>query len=167
MSNRQKTEREGPAEPDYWSLAEGEVLQAVGSSPDGLSEGEAAKRLAAYGRNTLKTKKQASIIVLFFSQLKSPIILILLFATIISAFLSDWIDAGIILLIILGSAALSLTQEYSANHAAEKLQSQVSARAVVLRGGQTLTIPAENVVPGDITLLSAGSLVPADGVVLD
>ena len=104
---------------------------------------------------------------LFLNQFKSPIVLILIFATLISAFLKDWVDAVIILLIVLGSALLSFFQEYNASNAAEKLRSQVSLKADVLRDGKSGSIPAEEIVPGDVILLSAGSLIPADGLVLE
>lgn len=151
----------------FWSLPIDVLLESLDTSPQGISPAEASTRLGLYGKNSLKTKKQATVIGLFFNQIKSPIMLILLFATLVSAFLSDWVDAVIILLIILGSAVLSVVQEYSANHATEKLQSQVSAKATVSRGGQQQAIPVEEIVPGDLVLLNAGSMVPADGVILE
>ncbi len=104
---------------------------------------------------------------LFLNQFKSPIVIILIFATVFSAFLKDWVDAIIILLIVLGSALLSFSQEYNANNAAEKLRAQVSLKSDVLRDGKPVSIPSEEIVPGDVVLLSAGSLIPADGVVLE
>jgi Mg2+-importing ATPase len=104
---------------------------------------------------------------LFLNQFKSPIVLILIFATILSAFLKDWVDAIIILLIVLGSALLSFYQEYNANNAAQKLRAQVSLKSEVLRDGKPVSIPSEEIIPGDVVLLSAGSLIPADGVVLE
>jgi Mg2+-importing ATPase len=81
--------------------------------------------------------------------------------------LKDWVDALIILVIVLGSALLSFFQEYSASTAAEKLRAQVTVKASVLRDGQAQQVPAEEVVPGDVVQLSAGNLVPADGVLLE
>ena len=104
---------------------------------------------------------------MFLNQFKSPIVLILIFATIISAFLQDWADAIIILLIVMGSALLSFYQEYNANNAAEKLKEQVSFKTDVLRDGKTASIPTDEIVPGDVVLLSAGSLIPADGLVIE
>jgi len=151
----------------YWSQPLDSLLAALRSTPDGLSAAEARQRLAQFGPNTLKARKKATALGLFLNQFKSPIILILLFATIVSAVLQDWVDALIILAIILGSALLSFTQEYSASTAAEKLRAQVSIKATVRRDGQPQSIPAEEVVPGDVVLLSAGSLIPADGIVLE
>jgi P-type Mg2+ transporter len=151
----------------YWSVQSEDLLKQLESSDEGLSATEAAARLVRFGPNILSARKHATALGLFLNQFKSPIILILIFATLISAALKDWPDAVIILIIVLGSALLSFWQEYGANNAAEKLRSQVSLKAVVLRDNQTQTIPTEQVVPGDVLLLSAGSLVPGDGVLLE
>jgi Mg2+-importing ATPase len=151
---------------EYWSLPLEGLLAEVDGSPDGLSAGEAARRLEQYGSNVLETKKKATAVGLFLNQFKSSIVLILLFATILSAVLGDWVDAAIILVIVLVSAGLSFVQEYSASNAAEQLRAQVTIKTTVLRDGQPQSIPAEEVVPGDVALLSAGNLVPADGVLL-
>jgi Mg2+-importing ATPase len=151
----------------YWSQPLDSLLATLHSTPSGLSAAEARRCLAQFGPNALKAREKATALGLLLSQFKSPIILILLFATAASAVLQDWVDALIILAIVLGSAVLSFTQEYSASTAAEKLRAQVSIKATVRRDGQPQSIPAEEVVPGDIVLLSAGSLIPADGIVLE
>jgi Mg2+-importing ATPase len=151
----------------YWSRPIDDLIVALRSTPDGLSTAEATQRLQQFGPNVLKARKMATPLKLFFGQFKSPIVLILLFATGVSAVTQEWVDAVIILVVILGSALLSFSQEYSANTAAEKLRAQVRVRAAALRDGQPQAIPAEQVVPGDVVLLSAGSLVPADGVLLE
>jgi len=150
-----------------WSLPLEELFSATNSSPAGISSSEAARRIAGSGKNVLKVKEQASALSLFLGQFRSPIILILLFATGLSAVLKDWADAVIILLIVFGSAILSFFQEFNASNAAEKLRSQIALRTNVLRDGQVQSILAEDVVRGDIVILSAGSLVPADGIILD
>ncbi len=151
----------------YWTLPIDKVLDNLKSTPNGISSDEAEERLKTYGPSTLDTRPQRTVIGLFLNQFKSPIVLILLFATILSAFVQDWLDAIIILAIVLASAVLSFVQEYSASNAAEKLKEQISVKVNVLREGQTQAIPTEDVVPGDVVLLTAGSLVPADGLVLD
>jgi Mg2+-importing ATPase len=151
----------------YWSHTAEDAAANLKSTPAGLSSDEAAQRLKTYGPNLLRTRKRATPLKLFLAQFKSPIVIILLFATLLSAVLQDWLDAVIILVIIFISAVLSFVQEYSANNAAEKLRSQVTIKAKLLRDGQVQTLPAADVVPGDVVLLSAGSLVPADGVVLE
>ncbi|MGE5221794.1 MAG: cation-translocating P-type ATPase, partial [Omnitrophica WOR_2 bacterium] len=100
-------------------------------------------------------------------QFKSPIIIILLVAVTISAFLKDFADSAIILVIVVSSALLSFLQEYNANNAAEKLRAQVTLKTRLLRDGKEISIPSEEIVPGDVVLLSAGSLIPADGIVLE
>jgi Mg2+-importing ATPase len=151
----------------YWSQPLDDLLEAIPSSPNGLSAADARIRLEQVGPNLLETKEKATALGLLLNQFKSPIILILLFATGVSAAVQDWVDALIILAIVLGSALLSFFQEYNANTAAAKLRAQVTIKATVLRDGQAQAIPAEEVVPGDVVLLSAGSLVPADGIVLE
>ncbi|MDR3574803.1 MAG: magnesium-translocating P-type ATPase [Anaerolineaceae bacterium] len=151
----------------YWSVTDAALLTALNTKPEGLTNDEAAERLSTHGPNVIKARKKSNIGDLILGQFRSPIILILLFATIVSALLGDLSDSVIILVIILGSAALSVTQEYSANSAVERLLAKVSIKITLLRNGNSLNIPAEDVVPGDIVLLSAGSLIPADGVVLE
>lgn len=151
----------------YWNQPAAELLAQLEGSAEGLKSTEAEARLARVGPNVLQAKKQATALGLFLNQFKSPIILILLFAALVSLVLKDWVDATIVLLIVLGSAILSFIQEYNASTATQKLQAQVSLKATVMRDGQALPIQAEEIVPGDIVLLSAGSLIPADGILLE
>jgi Mg2+-importing ATPase len=151
----------------YWSQPAPSLLAALHTTPDGLSTVEAGQRLENYGPNLLQAKEKASALRFFLNQFRSPIILILLFATGVSAVTQDWVDALIILAIVLGSALLSFFQEYSANNAAEQLRAKVTVKATVLRDGEPQQVPAEQVVPGDVVQLSAGSLVPADGILLE
>jgi Mg2+-importing ATPase len=151
----------------YWGEPPDGLLASLQSTAAGLSSIQAQQRLAAVGPNTLRAHHRTTAPGLFINQFKNPIVLILLFATAVSAVVREWIDAVIILLIVLGSAALSFIQEYNANHAAEKLRAQLTLKTTVLRDGQPQTIPAEEIVPGDIVTLSAGSLIPADGVLLE
>ena len=151
----------------YWSQPTDSLLASLHSTPGGLSTDEARQRLEQFGPNALRAREKATALGLFLNQFKSPIILILLFATGVSAVVKDWVDALIILAIVFGSAALSFVQEYNANAAAEKLRARVTLKATALRDGQPQSVLAEEVVPGDVVLLSAGSLVPADGVVLE
>lgn len=155
----------GPSQ--YWSQPLDTLLAALHSTTDGLSTDDARQRLVQFGPNLLKAREGATVLGLFLNQFKSPIILILIFATGVSAVLKDWVDALIILVIVLGSAILSFMQEYNANTAAERLRARVTIKATVLRDGRTQSISAEEVVPGDVVLLSAGSLVPADGALLE
>lgn len=132
----------GAVEPDRpgsdiehpWSRPIETLLAAVQSGPAGLSAVEARSRLARFGANSLRSPDAAAWPALLLSQFKSPIVILLLVATVVSALLQDWVDAAIILVIVAGSAALSFSQEYRAGNAAEKLRSQVRVKATVLRG---------------------------------
>ncbi|OLS02773.1 magnesium-translocating P-type ATPase [Tissierella creatinophila] len=151
----------------YWSMSSDKVLEELNLTTDGLSSEDAKLRLQKYGENSIKDKKKTSGLILFLSQFKNPIIIILIIATLISAATGEWIDALIILAIVLGSAILSFFQEYSASNAIEKLRAKVQAKTIVLRDGKLIEIPSIKVVPGDIIKLSAGSLIPADGLILE
>ncbi|MCE5259700.1 MAG: magnesium-translocating P-type ATPase, partial [Chloroflexi bacterium] len=151
----------------YWQRTPEQLLAEQRSAPQGLSADEAAARLKTYGGNTIRAARRLSPLGMLLGQFIQPIMLILIAATLISGFSGEWVNAGIILAIVLGSALLSFFQEYSANQAAAKLRAQVQTRATVLRGGEEISILAEEVVPGDIVLLSAGSLIPADGILLE
>jgi Mg2+-importing ATPase len=153
-----------PAHP-YWSLPAEELFAALQSSPQGLSSTTAQERLAQFGENQLKTREKTTRLGLFLNQFKSPLVLILIFAAVISVATSEWIDAAIILAIVIASAVLGFIQEYGASSAIEQLRSRVKLKTMVLRDGNPQTILSENVVPGDIVLLLAGSIIPADGVI--
>ncbi len=151
----------------YWRETPDALMKRLGSSLNGLSQADAGRKLAEGGRNVLTTQSEVTPLGLLLNQFKSPITLILIFATIASAVLGDVVDAVIITVIVLGSAVLSFIQEYSAGSAAEKLKAQVKVQSLVLRDGQPQKLSADEIVPGDVVLLQAGSLIPADGVVLE
>lgn len=151
----------------FWNLPVDELLLQKQSSPQGITSEQAKDRLDTYGPNSLSKKKKNSAFDFFIAQFKSPLVLILLFAVVISAFLKEWVDATIITVIVVGSAILTFTQEYSASNAIEKLRATVQIKCIVIRDGKGQTVTSEEVVPGDVVKLSAGSLVPADGVLID
>jgi Mg2+-importing ATPase len=151
----------------YWSRPTADLLAELRSTPDGLSTTEARERLQQVGLNVLKPRRHETVLCSFLAQFTNPLVLILIFAAVVSAIASEWTDAVIVIVIVVASALLSFAQEYTASHAVEKLRAQVTIKATVLRDSKPQPIPAEEVVPGDITLLSAGSLIPADGIVLE
>ncbi len=151
----------------YWAQPIGSLITVLHSTRRGLSTSEAQARLIQVGPNALEVHKEATILSTFLSQFKDPITLILLFATGISAVTREWADAAIILSIVLGSAILSFLQEYNAGNAAAKLRAQLTLKATVFRDGTPTVIPVQEIVPGDVVQLSAGSLIPADGVLLE
>jgi Mg2+-importing ATPase len=132
-----------------------------------LASAEAEHRLQATGPNEIGRSSRAGALATLVAQFKSPLLLILVFAAVISAINRDWLDSLIVMTIIAASAALTFAQEYTASRAVEKLLARVSLRARLLRDGAVVERDAREVVPGDIVLLSAGSLVPADGLVLE
>ncbi len=151
----------------YWSKTPEQLFYNLSTSSNGLTTTDAEQRLKQYGGNDIDARQQATAFRLLLSQFKSPLVLILIFAAIISGIVGEWVDASIVLVIILGSTVLGFAQEYSASNAVEKLRQQVLLKSDILRDGQFSMLPSEQVVPGDIVALSAGSLVPADGVVLE
>ncbi len=151
----------------YWSRPSADLLTELHSTPDGLSTTEARERLQQVGPNVLKPRRHDTALRSFITQFTSPLVLILVFAAIVSAIAGEWTDAAIVVAIVVASAVLSFAQEYTASHAVEKLRAQVTIKASVLRDGKPQPTPAEEIVPGDMVLLSAGSLIPADGIVLE
>ena len=153
--------------PSFWNLPAEQVLQQIESNPQGLSRQEAQKRLIQYGANSLKQKQQNNTLFLLLNQFKSPIILILIAAAILSGFLGDTIDTIIILSIVLISGLLGFWQERGATDAVAKLLALVQVKATVLRDSQSQDIPNEEVVPGDIVVLNAGDSIPGDCLILE
>jgi P-type Mg2+ transporter len=151
----------------FWALPQNTVLTYLHVTPGGLSGTEAQERLRVYGYNTLKPKKRKDSLALFIAQFKSPIIIILLFATGLSFVLHDVTDALIILAIILVSSLLGFFQERGAVNAVQKLLSIVQVRATTLRDGDFKDVPIEEAVPGDIITLSAGDIIPGDCLIIE
>jgi len=149
----------------FWSISASEMAQHLGTAKEGLSGEEARQRLARYGANRLKPQKRSNAVTLLLAQFKSPIILILLFATGLSFFLHDPVNALIILTIVLASGLLGFWQEHSATNAVEKLLAMVQIKASALRDGSSHEIAIEEIVPGDIVILNAGDIVPGDCLV--
>ena len=148
-------------------MSSGEALERFGSSQNGLASTEAEARLKIHGENMLKAQQKVAPALLFIRQFKSPIILIMIVATAISAATGDWLDSLIIFAIVLGSAVLSFLQEYSAGSAIAKLRTRIQMESTVLRDGTPKKVPSNRIVPGDVVKLSAGSIIPADGLVLE
>ncbi|HEU5100926.1 MAG TPA: magnesium-translocating P-type ATPase [Roseiflexaceae bacterium] len=151
----------------YWSQPVDALLADLRSSAHGLSSTTARERLAQFGPNLLEARRRVTALGLLLAQLKSPLVLILVFAAAVSAVVQEWVDAAIVLTVVIGSTILSFAQEYRASTAVARLRARVHVRATVLRDGAQSTIPADEIVPGDVVLLAAGSLIPADGVLLD
>jgi Mg2+-importing ATPase len=150
----------------FWNTDSSALLTDLGSSTTGLTSAEAAATLNRVGQNTLGTSKQTSELRLLARQFLSPIVLILVGATVLSGVLGDWTDAIIILAIILVSGLLGFFQERGAGRAITALLAVVEIKVNLLRDGAPSDVPISQVVPGDIASLSAGDLVPGDCIVL-
>ena len=134
---------------------------------NGLNSAEASERLQQFGANRLAPATQRSVVLQFLAHFKNPLVLVLLVAAGISALTGDLTGALIIGAIVLMSVTLDFVQAYRAGRAAEQLALKVAVTASVLRDGQTCELPVTQLVPGDVVLLSAGCLVPADARLLE
>jgi len=128
----------------------------------GLSSQEARDKLSQVGPNEISTLKPKPLIVQLLAYFAQPLVVILLIAALISGLSGDWLNAGIIAAIVLGSIGLDFVQTRRSQVAAEHLRLQVSPTATVVRDGVWLELPREQLVPGDHIRLTAGMLVPAD-----
>ncbi|GIW54161.1 MAG: calcium-transporting P-type ATPase, PMR1-type [Nitrospiraceae bacterium] len=139
------------------------VVRELASDLDrGLSEQEAARRLAVHGPNELPEAPPASPLSLFLAQFSSLIVWVLIGAAVVSGLLQEWIDAGAILAIVFLNAILGFVQEFKAERSLAALKKLSVATARVVRDGITRSIPARELVPGDVILIEAGDYVPAD-----
>lgn len=143
------------------------LLKVLQTEVHGLSCEEAQKRCGVYGPNALKSREQLSRLRVLWNQLRSPLLLLLVFAAAISAITAEWGDALIITLILTASIGIAYAREYRAQKAMQQLRARLQIRADVMRNGQMQSMPAINLVPGDVFQLSAGKLVPADAVILE
>jgi Mg2+-importing ATPase len=151
---------------EFWSITTEKMLLEVRSASSGLTSSEAEQRLKLYGSNLLKQRKRAGSFTIFIGQFKSPIILILIGAAILSAFLRDVTNSIIILAIVFISGMLGFWQERGAATAVQKLLKVVEVKTAVLRNGKLAEVPVDDVVPGDVLVLDAGDIIPADSLIL-
>ncbi len=153
--------------PDFWQPPLVELQAQRGSSSEGLSEAEAGARLRTVGPNLLRPRAERAWVLQFLAHFRNPLVLVLLAASAIAGMLGDMKSFVVITVIVLMSVTLDFFQEFRASRAVEKLRHTVALRASVIRGGQAREIPVAELVPGDVVLLAAGDLAPADGRVLD
>jgi Mg2+-importing ATPase len=151
---------------EFWSQSIGELIEQLETCPDGLTSREAKRRLARYGPNRLQPSKRTDAFTLLLSQFKSPLILILLGAAALSFFLKEPVDALIVIGIVLLSSVLGFWQEKRAADAVKGLLAIVRIETRVVRDGVEAEVPAEEIVPGDICVLSAGDIIPGDAMII-
>ena len=151
-----------------WHLLETkEVIEELKSSPSGLSQEEAERRLKERGPNELERKKKRSPLMAFLAQFLSPLIYVLFAAAIISLVVQNYIQAAVIFGILLLNAIIGYFQESSAEKSMEALLRLAAPGAKVKREEEVITIPAREIVPGDIILLAQGDKVPADARIIE
>jgi len=150
----------------FWEQPAGDALVSLGAGQDGLAQSDAERRLLQYGPNELVAAKRTRLIVDFLKRLANPLVAILLFASAVAGATGDLVSFVIIVSMVMLSTLLDLVQERRAEATAEALKQSIALTARVLRDGQSREITVAELVPGDVVLLSAGDLVPADGLVL-
>jgi len=151
----------------WYNLSSEDVLSGLNSRRSGLTSVEARARFLHYGPNALEKKKKASPVVLFLRQFLSPLIYVLLIAAIISLIVEHFIDAGVIMGVLLLNAVIGFIQETRAERAMAALIQMAAPKATVRRESKVVLIPAKEIVPGDIVLLETGDRVPADAKLID
>jgi Mg2+-importing ATPase len=149
--------------PEFWHSPLPDLFARLDSRPTGLTAQQAAAGLLRYGPNTLRVARKHTFVRLFLSRFRSPLVILLLIASTVSGITGDAVSSTIIICMALLSVLLDSVQEYRAGQAAEKLKQSVAVQVAVLRDGAPTTVPVAQIVPGDVVLLSAGDLVPADG----
>ncbi|MDW8022702.1 MAG: magnesium-translocating P-type ATPase, partial [Nitrososphaerota archaeon] len=155
-----------PSADEVLTLPFEELLSRLKSSMDGLSSEEVKRRIEVFGYNELVRRKKRAVIIDFLSHFKSPLIIILLIAGLISGFFGEVTNTAIIFVIVMFSVVLDFYQESKAEKAAEMLKHRVATTATVLRDGVKREVRLEEIVPGDVIFLSAGDIVPADARVI-
>ncbi len=151
----------------YPASSPSQLLEALKSSPSGLSAAEARRRLDEFGPNLVERRQHDSDWRLLGRQLASPLVLLLVFATGVSLFAGGLTEAALVGFIVATSVGIGFWRERGARGALEQLARRLVLKARVLRDGAEQAVPASDVVPGDIVLLNAGSIVPADAVLLE
>ena len=150
-------------EHQWHSLAVEEVTQILASDlENGLTTDEAARRRQTFGFNQLPLRTSKSPYQLFLQQFNQPLLYILLLAGIITLFLQDWLDAGVIFAVVLINAIIGYIQEFKAENALAALAASITTEVTVIREGKEQTLPSEELVPGDLVELNTGDKVGAD-----
>ncbi|MFZ5902913.1 MAG: cation-translocating P-type ATPase [Chloroflexota bacterium] len=163
MQNKDQINLNRPVENEAWhALSANEVLKNLEVHEDGLTTEQAARRLAQYGQNQLQEAPRPGFLQMLWEQLNNFVVILLIVASVISAFLGDYVEAAAIMAIVVLNAVLGIVQEQRAEEALAALKRLAAPDAQVLRDGHRQSVPARDLVPGDIVFLEAGNYVPAD-----
>ena len=156
-----------------YTLSTDQVLKNLGVDENGLTSAQARERLAKYGPNKLKEGEKPTLLQRFLTQLRDPMLIILMIAAAVSALTgmlsgeSEWAEVIIIIAVVLLNAILGVVQESKAEAAIEALQTMTAATCKVIRDGKQIQLHSDELVPGDIVVLEAGDAVPADGRIIE
>jgi calcium-translocating P-type ATPase len=146
----------------WHSLALEDAMRCVVAQPEGLTEAEAAQRLAAHGPNRLPEARTRGPILRFLAHFHNVLIYVLLGSAAVTAALQHWVDTGVIIAVVLANAAIGFIQEGKAEAAMAAIRQMLAPRAAVLRDGRRISVDGSDLVTGDVVLLEAGDKVPAD-----
>ncbi len=147
---------------NYYQLDSSEIFLQFRTSEFGLTEEEARNRLSRYGPNKLGEEEPISRLKILLHQFASPLIYILLLAALVTILLQEYVDAGVILSVLILNAGIGYFQEFKAEESVRALKKMIVPQARVIRGGKEREINSEELVPGDMVILASGSKVPAD-----
>ncbi len=160
--NNGQSEMQKPAATNWHAESPESALELLTTNLDGLTTAEAENRLAQYGHNRLAEAKTRSLLVRFFYQFHNVLIYVLIAASAVTAMLGHWVDAVVILGVVLMNAAIGFVQEGKAENALRAIRQMLAPTAMVMRDGRQMKVQAEALVPGDIVMLQSGDKVPAD-----
>ena len=155
-----------PLQQKPWSVKVEDIFTALTTKSHGLSEKDIEQRRSLYGTNVLQKYAKKSGVTIFFKQLASPLIFILLGAAVVTFLLKEWIEVIVVMTAVLVNAGLGFFREYHAENTLEKLSGFIKDRARVIRDGVEYEVDSEELFPGDIIKVSYGSRVPADARIL-
>ncbi|MFH1704069.1 MAG: cation-transporting P-type ATPase, partial [Nitrospirota bacterium] len=147
---------------NWYQLTVKETFEKLRASESGLSDSEIKERLLQFGPNKFIEEERISKLKILLHQFTSPLIYILLIAGVVTIFLKEYIDSGVIFAVVILNAIIGYIQEYKAEESVRALKKMVVPKAKVLREGKEKEINSEKLVPGDIVLLASGVRVPAD-----
>ena len=151
----------------FWDRPLLELLQALRTTSNGLSSEEANRRLRLYGPNSLDQERRFAALFSFFGFFASPLVIILVIASVLSLVLGEHIGGLIIIAIVMLSVLLNFLMEFQARHAVEEIQKQIAITASTTRDGRLVELATTKLVPGDVIQLKAGDLVPGDARLID
>jgi Mg2+-importing ATPase len=151
----------------FWTLSSEDDLHQLGTNRNGLPRDEAQTRLLRFGANLLKLRRKTDSLTLLINQFRSSLVLILIIAAVLAFFLGDSLNAGIILVIVVASGLLGFWQERGSTNAIQRWMAIIQFKVSVIRGENPYEVPVEEIVLGDMILLSAGDVIPADCLILE